>query len=153
MMKPALSIGHIIHQVAKFYGIDPVLMTSPRRARVLARPRQVAMWLCAELLPEASLPTIAARLKRDHTTVLYGIRTIATMRRSDPAIATATDALRGALAAETSPPPADLALAAEAAAGVLGNFQHALVALVHRDPAGALVLFRRWHAEMREVLP
>ena len=57
------------------YNVRPAEMDSPRRARAVARPRQVAMYL-AKQLTSLSLPDIGRKFGRDHSTVLYGVRKI-----------------------------------------------------------------------------
>ena len=58
-------------------------MHSKKRTRIIARPRQVAMWLSKELTP-MSLPTIGEAFGgRDHTTVLHACRTITELRLTD----------------------------------------------------------------------
>lgn len=69
--------------VADFYKIKVAEMYSPKRTRAIARPRQVAMWLCRELTPH-SLPEIGDAFGgRDHTTVLHACRTIVDYRVRD----------------------------------------------------------------------
>jgi chromosomal replication initiator protein len=78
-----LSIEHIQKTVADYYKIKIADMHSKKRTRVIARPRQVAMFLARELTPMA-LPAIGDAFGgRDHTTVLHGCRTIAEMRMTD----------------------------------------------------------------------
>lgn len=70
------AIARIQRVVAHHYGIPLREMTSDRRFRAVARPRQVAMYLCRSLTPH-SLPAIGLHFGgRDHTTVLHAIRTI-----------------------------------------------------------------------------
>jgi chromosomal replication initiator protein len=58
-------------------------MSSPRRARAVARPRQVAMYL-AKHLTSRSLPEIGRRFGgRDHTTVMHAIRKIEELSSGD----------------------------------------------------------------------
>jgi chromosomal replication initiator protein len=58
-------------------------MTSARRGREVARPRQVAMYLSKQLTPK-SLPDIGRRFGgRDHTTVIHGIRQVERLRETD----------------------------------------------------------------------
>ena len=58
-------------------------MHSKKRTRVIARPRQVAMFLAKDITP-MSLPAIGEAFGgRDHTTVLHACRTIADLRRND----------------------------------------------------------------------
>lgn len=79
-----LSIEHIQKTVADYYKIKVADMHSKKRTRVIARPRQVAMWLAKELTP-MSLPAIGEAFGgRDHTTVLHACRTITELRLGDP---------------------------------------------------------------------
>jgi hypothetical protein len=68
--------------VAAAYGLELAILLSPRRSKEFVRPRQVAMYICSQLLP-VSLPQIGRRFRRDHTTVLHAIRKIELMRRTD----------------------------------------------------------------------
>ena len=69
--------------VAEYYKIKVSDMYSKKRTRIIARPRQVAMWLSKELTP-ASLPAIGEAFGgRDHTTVLHACRTISDLRLKD----------------------------------------------------------------------
>jgi chromosomal replication initiator protein len=78
-----LSIEHIQKTVADYFKIKVADMHSKKRTRVIARPRQVAMFLAKELTP-MSLPAIGEAFGgRDHTTVLHGCRTIADLRLGD----------------------------------------------------------------------
>ena len=64
-----------------------------RRARVVARPRQVAMWL-AKQITTRSLPDIGRRFGgRDHPTVLHAERRIEALKAEDPMIARDLDVL------------------------------------------------------------
>ncbi len=79
-----LTIEHIQKTVADYYKIKVADMHSKKRTRVVARPRQVAMWLAKDLTP-MSLPAIGEAFGgRDHTTVLHACRTIADLRQGDP---------------------------------------------------------------------
>ena len=94
-----LAIAHIQAAVAAFYEIPVMEMTSARRAREVARPRQVAMYLSKQLTPK-SLPDIGRRFGgRDHTTVIHAVRTIARLMETDEDmaadVAVLTDVLRG----------------------------------------------------------
>lgn len=72
--------------VAEYYKIKVSDMHSKKRTRIVARPRQVAMWLAKELTP-ASLPAIGEAFGgRDHTTVLHACRTISDLRLKDTMI-------------------------------------------------------------------
>jgi len=70
------SIEDIQRKTAEFYKLDVKDFHSPQRARRVARPRQVAMYL-ARKLTSRSLPEIGRRFGgRDHTTVLHACRRI-----------------------------------------------------------------------------
>ena len=70
------SIEDIQHKTAEFYKLDVKDFHSPQRARRVARPRQVAMYLSRKLTTR-SLPEIGRRFGgRDHTTVLHACRRI-----------------------------------------------------------------------------
>ncbi|MDR2208345.1 MAG: chromosomal replication initiator protein DnaA [Azoarcus sp.] len=78
-----LSIEHIQKTVAEYYKIKINDMYSRKRTRVIARPRQVAMWLAKELTA-MSLPAIGEAFGgRDHTTVLHACRTVSGLRQRD----------------------------------------------------------------------
>ena len=58
-------------------------MTSSRRSINIARPRQIAMYLCKELT-SYSYPEIGKAFGgKDHTTVLHAVKKIQSMLESD----------------------------------------------------------------------
>jgi chromosomal replication initiator protein len=78
------SIEDIQRRTAEFYKLEVRDFHSPQRARRVARPRQVAMYL-ARKLTTRSLPEIGRRFGgRDHTTVLHACRRIETLCEEDP---------------------------------------------------------------------
>jgi chromosomal replication initiator protein len=77
------SIEDIQRKTAEFYKLDVRDFHSPQRARRVARPRQVAMYL-ARKLTTRSLPEIGRRFGgRDHTTVLHACRRIEALCNED----------------------------------------------------------------------
>ncbi len=89
-----ITIDEIQKRVAEHYGIKLSDMHSARRARVVARPRQVAMYLAKQLTPR-SLPEIGRRFGgRDHTTVMHAIRKIEELRADDAVISEDIEQLR-----------------------------------------------------------
>ena len=66
------------------YRIRKAEMTSARRAREVARPRQVAMYLSKQLTPR-SLPEIGRLAGRDDTTVIHAVRQIEKKLRAQDA--------------------------------------------------------------------
>ena len=78
------SIEDIQRKTAEFYKLDVKDFHSPQRARRVARPRQVAMYLSRKLTTR-SLPEIGRRFGgRDHTTVLHACRRIEALIGEDP---------------------------------------------------------------------
>ena len=79
----AISISNIQKTVADYYQLRLADLTSKRRTRSLARPRQMAMALAKELT-EHSLPEIGDAFGgRDHTTVLHGCRRVRELIETD----------------------------------------------------------------------
>ncbi len=78
-----LTIDEIQRKVAEHYKLRMSDLLSARRARDVARPRQVAMYLAKKLTPR-SLPEIGRRFGgRDHTTVMHAVKRIEELRASD----------------------------------------------------------------------
>jgi chromosomal replication initiator protein len=79
-----ITIDEIQKLCAAHYRIDASEMRSQRRARAVARPRQVAMYLAKKLTPR-SLPEIGRVFGgRDHSTVIHAVKTIEAMRLDNP---------------------------------------------------------------------
>jgi chromosomal replication initiator protein len=94
-----VTIDEIIRKVADHYNLRMSDLLSARRARQVARPRQVAMYL-AKTLTSRSLPDIGRRFGgRDHTTVIHAVRKIEELRMSDSQIAEDVELLRRMLEA------------------------------------------------------
>jgi chromosomal replication initiator protein len=94
-----VSIEEIQRKVAEHWNIRLTDMSSARRARAVARPRQVAMYL-AKQLTSRSLPEIGRRFgNRDHTTVMHAIKTIAELMARDSGFAEDVELLRRMLEA------------------------------------------------------
>ncbi len=78
-----LTIDEIQRKVAEHYHLKMTDLLSARRAREVARPRQVAMYLAKKLTPR-SLPEIGRRFGgRDHTTVMHAVKRIEELRAVD----------------------------------------------------------------------
>jgi chromosomal replication initiator protein len=89
-----VTIDEIQKRVAEHFNIRLSEMTSPRRARAVARPRQIAMYL-AKQLTTRSLPEIGRKFGgRDHTTVMHAVRKIEELKVSDRALAEDVELLR-----------------------------------------------------------
>ncbi|MDP6811883.1 MAG: chromosomal replication initiator protein DnaA, partial [Alphaproteobacteria bacterium] len=89
-----VTIEEIQKKVAQHFNIRLADMHSARRARNVARPRQVAMYL-AKQLTTRSLPEIGRKFGgRDHTTVMHAVRRIEELRQTDAGLAEDIDLLR-----------------------------------------------------------
>ncbi len=89
-----VSIEEIQKRVAEHFNIKVSDMHSARRARAVARPRQVAMYLSKQLTTH-SLPEIGRKFGgRDHTTVMHAVRKIEELHSSDPSLSEDIDLLR-----------------------------------------------------------
>ena len=78
-----VTIDEIQKRVCDHYRLRHSDMASPRRAREVARPRQIAMYL-AKQLTQRSLPEIGRRFGgRDHTTVIHAVKRIEELRMAD----------------------------------------------------------------------
>ena len=94
-----VTLDQIIKTCCEYYKIRLADITGSSRARAVARPRQMAMYL-SKSLTTRSYPEIARKLGgRDHTTVLYGVRKIEELMAVDSQIAEDAEMLRRMLEA------------------------------------------------------
>ena len=78
-----ITIDDIQKAVAAHYSLRMNDLLSARRARAVARPRQVAMYL-AKRLTLRSLPEIGRKFGgRDHSTVIHAVRRVEELRHTD----------------------------------------------------------------------
>lgn len=79
----AVNAENIRSVVSEYYGVSLKDLMSKKRARPIARPRQMAMALIRELTQD-SFPEIGQGFGgRDHTTVIHACEAIAKLRQSD----------------------------------------------------------------------
>lgn len=89
-----VTIEEIQKRVAEHWNIRLTDMSSARRARAVARPRQVAMYL-AKQLTSRSLPEIGRKFgNRDHTTVMHAVQRVADLMARDATFAEDVELLR-----------------------------------------------------------
>ncbi len=91
-----ITIDEIQRKVAEHFSISVKEMQSSRRARTVARPRQIAMYL-AKLLTLRSLPEIGRKFDRDHTTVMHAVRKVEELVQEDRGVAESVESLRRSL--------------------------------------------------------
>jgi chromosomal replication initiator protein len=71
-----IDASHIIETVARYFDLRPEDFLSQKRSRSISFPRQIAMYLCREIMG-TSLPKIGNEFGgRDHTTVIHAISKI-----------------------------------------------------------------------------
>jgi chromosomal replication initiator protein len=93
-----VTIDEIQRKVAEHFNMRVADMHSERRARAVARPRQVAMFL-AKQLTQRSLPEIGRKFGgRDHTTVLHAVKKVEELMANDQTFAEDIELLRRTLA-------------------------------------------------------
>jgi chromosomal replication initiator protein len=93
-----VTIDEIQRKVAEHFNMRVSDMHSERRARAVARPRQVAMFL-AKSLTSRSLPEIGKKFGgRDHTTVMHAVKKVEELMASDHGFAEDIELLRRTLA-------------------------------------------------------
>ena len=90
------TIDEIQKKVAEHFNISVKELQSSRRARTVARPRQVAMYL-AKQLTSRSLPEIGRKFDRDHTTVMHAVRKVEELIIEDASLAENIEILRRTL--------------------------------------------------------
>lgn len=90
------TIDEIQKKVAEHFNISVKEMQSSRRARNVARPRQIAMYL-AKMLTARSLPEIGRKFDRDHTTVMHAVRKVEELIVEDASLAESIESLRRTL--------------------------------------------------------
>jgi chromosomal replication initiator protein len=90
------TIDEIQKKVAEHFNISVKELQSSRRARTVARPRQVAMYL-AKQLTSRSLPEIGRKFDRDHTTVMHAVRKVEELIVEDQNLAENIEILRRTL--------------------------------------------------------
>ena len=93
-----ISVDVIQKRVAAHYGVRVSEMFSARRARNIARPRQIAMYL-AKNLTSLSYPEIGRQFGgRDHTTVMHAVKTIENLMKSDAQLSEDVELIKSILA-------------------------------------------------------
>jgi chromosomal replication initiator protein len=91
------SLRDVENAVCARFGLSRDQMQSPNRARMVSRPRQIAMFLAREMTG-LSLPRIGRHFARDHTTILYAARKIARLTAVDAALAAEIEGCRALVA-------------------------------------------------------
>lgn len=83
----ALSIEKIVDCTSKFFNIKKIDMCGKKKTKELVEPRQYAMYIITNLMPEIPLATIGQFFGgRDHTTVIHARDKMYNRINSEPAV-------------------------------------------------------------------
>jgi chromosomal replication initiator protein len=83
----------IIEIVADHINIKPDDITSQKRNANIVYPRQIAMYLCRQMLPSTVQAIGKAFGNRDHTTVIHGSEKISKLVTTDTSVRSTVDVL------------------------------------------------------------
>ncbi len=95
--RPVRTVDRVQQAVAKHFSLDPQILSEKTRTEAVAYPRQIAMFLCHELLGASSVAIGHRFGGRDHSTVLHAIEKIRRLSDADDATRGHLDQLRRAL--------------------------------------------------------
>jgi chromosomal replication initiator protein len=92
-----VSVDQIQKAVAQYFDLRVAELLSRRRTKAIAVPRQIAMYLAKEMTTR-SYPDLARRFGgRDHTTVIHGVRRVASLMEADSGFAETVASIRRTL--------------------------------------------------------
>lgn len=74
-VKKIINFDMIVENTAEYFNLNPDNLFSKSRMRDIADARQIVMYLCSKHT-DLSTPAIGAKLKREHSTVIYGIKAV-----------------------------------------------------------------------------
>lgn len=78
----------VIEEVEKYYRLSKGSLVSKKRSKDIALPRQIAMYICREVLDDPSFPKIGEEFGgRDHTTAMHNVNKIREDITVDPELA------------------------------------------------------------------
>lgn len=90
-------VSTIMHATCLHFGVSRTDMLSARRDQSIAIPRMVGMYL-ARTLSLKSFPEIGRRFgRRDHTTIMHGVRRVEEMLKADEQIIASVAAIKASL--------------------------------------------------------
>jgi chromosomal replication initiator protein len=87
-----LSIETIQKEVSAYFSIKVADLKGSKRHKAVARPRQIAMYLCRKLTG-SSFPEIGQRFGKDHSTVISAYRKVEELVEKDLGVRTAVQSL------------------------------------------------------------
>lgn len=104
MKAPRDVVRKVVAQIAELRGVTFLEIMSPARQRGdkhVSQARQLAMWVCIEVLGLSARSTAMRIGERDHTTALYAMKAVRERRQRQPEYLAMTESLRTIFTAET----------------------------------------------------
>lgn len=82
--KSIIDVARIIEKTAEHFSLKKEDLCGDSRVRSIVFPRQVAMYLCREMISDLTLALIGKEFgKRDHTTVMHAVKNISKLVKTD----------------------------------------------------------------------
>lgn len=80
-----INIKLVIEEVEKYFRLAKGSLVSKKRSKDIAVPRQIAMYICREILDDPSFPKIGEEFGgRDHSTAMHNVNKIREEMQGDP---------------------------------------------------------------------
>lgn len=80
-----INIKLVIKEVEKYFRLSKGSLVSKKRSKDVAVPRQIAMYICREILDDPSFPKIGEEFGgRDHSTAMHNVNKIREEMQGDP---------------------------------------------------------------------
>jgi chromosomal replication initiator protein len=92
----------IIEITAKFFNLDPKEIQSPRRKKNISMARQIAIYLCREMLNLSTTQIGQIFGNRDHSTVIYAIEKVKAEKEKDSSLQMILTSIRETILGEAS---------------------------------------------------
>ncbi len=92
----------IIEITAKFFNLEPKDIQSPRRKKTISIARQVAIYLCREMLNLSTTQIGQIFGNRDHSTIIYAIEKIKTEKEKDSSLQMIINSIRETIIGEVN---------------------------------------------------
>lgn len=88
-----LAVSDIQREVENFFKVSHNDLVGPKRARSIVYPRQIAIYLCRQLL-DLPYQDIGLKFNRDHTTAMHSVSMVEEMMKKDRGVQEEIEALR-----------------------------------------------------------
>ena len=92
-MSRSLTVEDIQREVENFFKVSHSDMVGPKRSQSIVRPRQIAIYLCRQLL-DIPYGDIGKKFNRDHSTIMYSVGNIEAKMKENRVAREEMEALR-----------------------------------------------------------